>query len=174
METVLLEKKDILDTSKSWKSILYNDNDSKSINIFKQKRIKEYISNCYTEKTLAKDMDLATLLILLKHRNCFIRLPEYENIKAKKDVNTVTKVGNVSMGKIISLKSNQYTFNFSITILDEKYTEEKLEKTFDYAPRTYTLTDHTGQLGKNWKTQKRDKFVFLKKTDKIYVEVFYG
>ena len=151
MKTVLLEKNDILDTKKSWKDILYSDGDSK-LNIFKQKRIKEFVDNCYTDRKLSTDMDLATLLILLKHRNCFVRIPEYKNITVKKEVSTVTKKDDITRGKIIALKSNQNTFNFSITILDEKYLEEKIDGKFDFAPRTYTLTDYTGQLGKNWKT----------------------
>jgi len=152
METVILQLNDILDCKKSWKSILYKDNSKENINIFKQKRIREFVDNCYGYKKLSTDMDLATLLILLKHRNCFIRIPEYDGTTVKKTVSTVEKVGNETRGKIIALKSNQYTFNFSITILDEKYIEEKLDKDIEFAPRTYTLTDYNGNLGSNWST----------------------
>ena len=131
MKTVLLERKDILNSKKSWKDILYGGNDTKDINIFKQKRIREFIDNCYVDRPLSTDMDLATLLILLKHRNCFVRIPYYETTKARKEVSTVIKKDGDRRGKIISLKSNQNTFNFSITILNEQYLEEKLNNDFD-------------------------------------------
>ncbi len=153
MKTVLLEEKEILDTKRSWKDIIGCVNsDPKSINIFKQKRIKEFVENCYTDKKLSTDMDLATLLILLKHRNCSVTIPYYENLGVKKEKSNVIKIGNKTKGKIIGLKSNQNTFNFSVTIADEKYIEQKLSKDFAFAPRTYTLTDYDGKLGDNWKT----------------------
>lgn len=151
MNTVLLNLNDVLNCNKSWQNILYGDISTKeNINIFKQKRVREFVDNCYNNRTLSKDMDLATLLILLKHRNCFIRIPQYEATTVKKDVSTIKKVDNNTRGKIIALKSNQNTFNFSITILDEKYLEEKLNKDFEFVPRTYTLTDYNGNLGDNW------------------------
>ena len=151
MNTVLLNLNDVLNCNKSWQNILYGDIYTKeNINIFKQKRVREFVDNCYNDRTLSKDMDLATLLILLKHRNCFIRIPQYETTTVKKNVSTIKKIDNNTRGKIISLKSNQYTFNFSITILDEKYLEEKLNKDLDFVPRTYTLTDYNGNLGDNW------------------------
>ena len=145
-----LEAINIEDCKKSWKDLLFSDTKEK-FNIFKSKRVSEYINNVYPEKSLASNMDLSTLLIILKDRNCPIELPEYNNTTVKKERSNVEKVGNISKGKIIALKSNQSTFNFSITILDEKYREEKLNNTFEFAPRSYTLTSYDGSFNDNWK-----------------------
>ena len=148
----------VLDTTKAWKDCVEPDFTKQpdgSI-VYNLDRVNCFINSYDGKKTLKENVDLATLLILLKHRHCDIELPYYENTKERKIKSTVEKVGNVSHGKILQLVSNQNTFNFSILMADEKYKEDKLHTTFDYAPRTYTVTNVDGTLNDSW-----NNFTFL-------------
>jgi len=155
MSTTTLTKEDILDVKRSWKEVLGIQN-ADEINPWHTRRVNRFLDQSNPDGKM-KELDLATLLVILKSRGCVIDIPEYENTTVKKINFNQVKVGDHTRGKIIALKSNQDTFNFSVTILDEKYIEftEKSNGCYDYAPRTYTITDYAGNFHNNW-----DKFVF--------------
>lgn len=138
----------IKDGSKPWYEIL--DIDLKDSNPCHLRRINNFIKNEYPETIKGKSIDLATLLMILRHRNCFIEIPYYEDSTKYKIKTNQFDAGGKRRGKIISLVSNQYTFNFSITINNEKYIEVG-KKELDEAPRTYTLTNEQGDLLDSWK-----------------------
>ena len=139
----------IKDGSKSWYDIL--DIDFKDPNPCHIRRINNFIKQEYPDKIKGKSIDLATLLLILRHRNCFIKIPYYEDTTKYKIKNNQLDAGGIRRGKIISLVSNQYTFNFSITIANEKYIELDDKKCDAPPPRTYTLTNEQGDLLDNWK-----------------------
>lgn len=148
-----LTMENIIDGKKPWFDVL--DCDLKDPQPCHLRRVNKFISQANPENIKSKSIDLATLLIILRHRNCFIEIPEYENTKQQKIKTNQYDIGGDRRGRIICLKSNQHTFNFSITIENEKYIElRKNGKIENFCPRTYTLTNSSGDLMDNWKNFK--------------------
>lgn len=144
----------ILDTSKNWKDVLFEGLDLNTdshiyVNAFHSRRIMDFLKETECSKIKTSQLDLATLLVLLKWRNCKIEIPNYEKVSDSDRIHTeeVDSGKNIG-GKIISLKSNQDTFNFSVTIMDEKYIDVSRSNMF--CPRTYSITDYNGDFHNNW------------------------
>lgn len=158
----------ILNFKKPWFEVLDCDLDDPSpchLN-----RVNEFLNGVNSKQLGCKSLDLMTFLLIAKHKNCYVKIPQYTNLTKNRIHEKQQQVSLDSEGKIISLKSNKDTFNFSITILDKKYIEAKNnDDNYEFAPRTYTLTDYYGDIIPAWK----NNFVFnISDAEKEYYQQF--
>lgn len=147
-----LKYEDIINCNLNYKDIfgLNIDDNVNRIVPYQTKRLQSIIDGEYD----VKNLDLATFMMMLKCEDVEITIPEYENITVAKRKSNEIIADSVRHGKVLNLKSNQYTFNFSVVIADKKYNEKKFDGTFtEFCPRTYTITDEHGNFHNNW-----DKF----------------
>lgn len=129
---------------------LKDDDNVNCIIPYKTDRLQSIIDG----KHDTKNLDLATFLMILKHENVEITIPEYENTTVSKIKSNEIIADDTRHGKVLNLKSNQNTFNFSVVIADKKYHEKKFDgSVIDFCPKTYTITDEYGNFHNNW-----DKF----------------
>lgn len=98
--------------------------------------------------TAVTTLDLLTFLYSLEDRGAVIKIPNYRSLRptvspAKKGEMIVSKD---RFGKIIELRSNMNTFNFSIMIKDAAVIDsESVGK-----PRLFTITDFDGEWFGGW------------------------
>ena len=146
-----LKYQDILDGSKSYREILGIDKSKKEFLPYHTKRFVDFVREGHPDKLTSKNIDLSTLLMILRYRNCEISIPYYKSTTvAKRDKNVII-TGTERKGKILALKSNKDTFKFSVMIADESYGEKKLDKTItEFCPRTYSITNDDGDFHTNW------------------------
>jgi len=94
------------------------------------------------------DLDLFTFLKSLENRGAVIKIPNYHSLKSggsKKASGAIAS--NVRLGKILNLRSNSETFNFSVKIMDmASYTSSSVGM-----PKLFTLTNYDGTIFKGWK-----------------------
>jgi hypothetical protein len=164
---ITLQYNDIVDCSKPYKSLYGLEDNANVDNIipYYTPRLLKVVN----DSKLLESMDLATFMMVLNCEHIDITIPHYENITVSKNKSNVVLVDSVRHGKVIGLKSNQNTFNFSVMIADESYNEKTFDgKVIEFCPRTYTITDEYGNFHNNW-----DKFIFTYDgTQKIHFDKF--
>ena len=93
------------------------------------------------------DLDMACFLYALAERDAIINLPIYKSMaKTKTRTDEVLTSKLDRHGKLIGVGANKYFFSFNIKIIDQNVIGQ------DYvgAPRTFSLTDYTGDWHKGW------------------------
>ena len=103
--------------------------------------------NDYGDLTKHTNLDLSTFLFALADRGAVINLPKYKAKRARTITEGQMVVSSDNRhGKVLGLTSNENTFSFGMSILDQNVISTD-QVGF---PRTYLMTDFDGSLYSGW------------------------
>ena len=169
----LLTYNDVIDCTRSYKQILGIDKNPEDFVPYHIRRFINFVNTDLAYPLTSENIDMATLLMILRYRHCDISIPKYTSTTVAKTRKTEIISGEDRHGEILSLKSNENTFKFSVMIADKSYHEKKLDGTeTDFCPRTYSITDDNGNFHNNWNSFKFN--ITLKEEDYFSNILNYG
>jgi len=157
MKNNAIKYQDVIDGSRSYKQILGIQKDTKEFLPYHTKRFIDFVKEEYPEKLNSSNLDMSTLLMILRYRNCDISIPYYKSTTVTRVNKNEIVTDSERKGKILSLVSNKDTFKFSVLIADESYSEKKFDGTMtNFVPKNYSITGVDGNFHENWSEFKFD------------------